>query len=185
MRRSGAVAAGLVVLAVLAVSGTGFAAFTTSAFINQNAAAGTLGPLVWGQGPTATAYGIGDRCNATVTTTVLPDDTLDLKAQNLTPGDFCTYGDTLSNLGSIPAASTAQITSASGGLCAVLTYADTFFNPSVTVGAGGQIGAHHSTIHAHGLINWAGTISLPSRTPSEYSGTSCDFVVTITGSAGI
>lgn len=184
MRKSRAVAAGLTVLAVLAVSGTGFAAFTTAAFEHPNAAAGTLGPLVWGEGPTATAFGYGDVCNATVGTTNTAGDTIFLLATGLLPGDFCTFGDTLANLGSLPAASSAQVTSASGTLCTVLTYADTFFNPSITVGTGGQVGAHTPTIHAHGQINWAGTISLPASTGNAYQGTSCAFMVTITGTAG-
>lgn len=184
MRIQRTVTVGLAVLAVLAVSGIGFAAFTTGAYINASANAGTLGPLVWAEGPTATAFGVGDTCMAVVSTTVTTSDTLLLTASGLVPGDFCTYGDTLANLGSVPATTTGQITHESGSLCAVLVYADTFFNPSTVIGTGGQTGAHTSTISAHGDINWAGTIFLPGTVGNAYQGTTCQFQVTVTGTAG-
>lgn len=185
MRRTRTVWAALAVLAVLAVSGTGFAAFTTGAYLHGNDAAGTLGPLVWGPNPTATAFGTNDVCNATVGTTMTPSDTIFLNATGLIPGDFCTYSDTLSNLGSIPAKTTGTVTYASGSLCAVLVYADTIsFNPSTVIGSGGQVGAHSTNIHAHGSVNWGGTISLPMSVGNAYQGTSCHFQITISASAG-
>jgi hypothetical protein len=185
MRLTKAATTGLVILAVLLTAGTGFAAFTSGAYIPITVSSGTLGPLVWGSSPTNSSYAPNDVCTAVRGTTTNPGDTLILTATGLLPGDFCTFGDTLRNLGTIPAKTTSEISGDPiGGLCAVLTYSDSFFSPSTIVGTGGQSGSVSHTIPAGHTINWAGTIQLPSNTPSNYAGDGCSFVVTLTGSAG-
>lgn len=185
MRRTKAATSGLVILAVLLTAGAGFAAFTSSAYINITVSSGTLGPLVWGSSPQAFAYASNDHCSVTRTTTTNPGDTLILTASGLLPGDFCTFTDTLRNLGSIPATTTGLISPASGPLCAALIYGDNFFNPSVTVGAGGETGSSTQVLSAGGLhpLPWGGTLALPYTMPSSDAG-SCTFMVTLTGSAG-
>jgi hypothetical protein len=174
---------GLVVVAVLLTAGTGFAAFTAQAFVNGNATAGTLGPLVWNPGPTSSGFG-GGACSVVRGETTLPDDTLFITAGNLAPGASCTYGDALTNEGSLPATVSGTITSATGTLCTALYYGDTFFSTSIPIGAGGQTGPTTVGIGAHAEINWAGTITLPSDTSSAYLGDTCDFTVTVTATAG-
>lgn len=184
MRHTKVALAALAVLAVCFTAGTGFAAFTSSAYVNGQGQAGTEGPLVWGSEPAFGGYAANDVCNAVRTTTNSPGDTLVLTAGNLAPGDLCSYGDSLKNLGSLPAHAHEKVTSATGGLCAVLTFGDNFFSPSIVVGSGGQTGAVTHTLSAGGHIQWAGFIELASGAGNAYQGSSCTFVVTVTGSVG-
>lgn len=185
MRLSKGATVGLVAVTVLVTAGTGFAAFTSSAYVQAHGAAGTLGPLVWGPTPGYGGFGGNDVCNAVQATTNSPGDTLTLTAGNLIPGDICSYGDTLSNLGNLPATVTEQITSANGGLCAVLSYGDNFFTPSVVVGSGGQTSSLSHVIPADSSsFQWEGFISLSYTASNSYQYQSCDFVVTLTGTAG-
>jgi hypothetical protein len=175
---------GLVAVAVLVTAGTGFAAFTSTAYVGGSARTGNLGPLTWGLSPAYGGFAPNDVCTAVTGTTTNPDDTLFLTADYLLPGDICSYGDSLSNAGSLPAGVTEQITSASGPLCAVLVFGDNFFSPSVTIGSGGQTSTLSHVVPATGSIQWEGFIHLPSSAGSSYEGTSCNFVVTLTGTAG-
>ncbi len=184
MQLSRAATMGLVAVAVLAMAGTGFAAFTATAYLNGSGSAGTVGPLVWGPNPSPAGFAPNDVCTVERTSTSLPGDTLDLVAGNLAPGDVCAYGDSLTNEGSLPASTTEQITLASGGLCGYLIFADNFFTPSVVVGAGGQTATLSHVIAAGGNIQWAGFISLSSSAGPSVMGESCDFMVTVTGAAG-
>jgi hypothetical protein len=174
----------IVALAAIATAGTGFAAFTSSAFINASGEAGTVGPLVWGPSPAYGGFAPNDLCTASVGTTNHAGDTLYLTAGNLAPGDICSYGDTLHNLGSLPAATSERITSASGALCAVLAFGDNFFSPSIVIAGGGEPSTVPHTIAAGGDIQWAGFLHLLPSAGNAYGGQSCSFVVTVTGSAG-
>jgi hypothetical protein len=185
MLHSKTFAFGLVIVAVLTMVGTGYAAFSTSGYLRGSASAGTIGPLTWGAGPTSTGYGSNDVCNAVVGTTNVAGDTLFITADKLLPGDYCTFGDTLTlSGGSLPANTTAVVTSSSGGLCAVLHYGDSFFSHSIVLGSGGQVGNVWHVIQPGHSMNWAGTISLPGNTGNAYQGLGCSFVVTLTGAAG-
>jgi hypothetical protein len=183
MRLSRAATAGLVVLAVVAIAGTGFAAFTSTAYVNGSAVAGTLGPMIWGPDPAYGGFQPNDVCDASVGTTHITSDTLFLTASNFLPGDICSYGDNLNNLGSLPATVSEQITSASGSLCTYLAFGDNFFSPAVTIGSGGQTSGLTHTIPAGSYIQWAGFIHLLPSTPPSVGG-SCAFTVTLTGTAG-
>ena len=184
MRRTRAAMTGLVTLAALLAVGTGFAAFTSSAYIQGTGAAGTLGPLVWGPSPAYGGFATNDICAADRGTTSSAGDTLFLTAGNLAPGDICSYGDSLNNLGSLPATVSERITSASGGLCAVLAFGDNFFSPSVVIGAGGQTSALTHVVPAGSYIQWAGFIHLLPTAGSGHLGQTCSFQVTLTGTAG-
>ncbi len=176
---------GLVVVAVLATVGTGFAAFTTSAYIDGGARAGTFGPLVWGSQPAYGGFEPNDVCYASLgPATHFPDDTLYLTASVLLPGDICSYGDTLTNLGSIPANVSEQITSVSGILCGMTVFGDNFFSPAVTIGEGGQTSALSHVVPATSSIQWAGFIHLLPTATDLSSGENCTFVVTLSASAG-
>lgn len=181
-----AATAGLVCLAILVTAGTGFAAFSSSAYVNGSASAGSLGPLVWGASPTNSLSAPGITCADSVTTTSTTDDTLLLSAGNLAPGEECTYADTLSNLGTLPATATEQVTSASGALCAVLIFQDNFFSPPTTIGTGGQTGTTTNTISPTPgpVLVWGGDIRLSATAGNVYSLTTCTFLITLTGTAG-
>jgi hypothetical protein len=179
MRLTKAATTGLVVVAVVAIAGTGFAAFTTSAFITANGGAGNLGPLVWGTTPAYGGFASNDICTATTGTTSSPGDTLVLTAGNLLPGDTCAYGDVLNNLGSLPAGATEEITTASGSLCSSLVYEDNFFSPSVPVSVGQTSTVPHTIPAAGGPgLQWEGFIQL-SASAGNVGGENCHFIVTV------
>ena len=184
MRRSlrfpAAVAA---ILVAFATAGTGYAAFTASVSVNGTATSGTLGPFYWAA-PSAHGFGSYDTCSSSLYTDHSPDDTLNLSAKNLAPGDLCGYAADLYNPGSLPATVTETITSASGALCADLTFSDNGFTPGVTIGSGGQTGATSFSVSAGGFVTWGGTIYLPSGAGDSGNGAPCQFTVAVTGSAG-
>ncbi|MGC2288515.1 MAG: hypothetical protein WA688_01480 [Thermoplasmata archaeon] len=179
-----AATAGLVAVALLVTAGTGFAAFTSSAYVNGTATAGTLGPLVWGTSPTQSESAASVVCGATLGSTLVSGDTLVLTAGNLAPGQECSYADTIDNMGSLPAAATEQVTYASGTLCAVLVYQDTFFSPPTTIGTGGQTGPMSNIVPPGPAFVWGGDIRLSGSASNAYQDTSCSFTVTLTGTAG-
>ncbi len=174
----------LAVVAVVAVGGIGFGAFTSSAYVQVQATTGTVGPLVWGPSPAYGGFAANDVCSAVRGTTSSAGDTLFLTASNLAPGDICSYGDSLSNLGSLPAVVGEQVTSASGTLCPVVAFGDNFFSPSTLIGSGGQVSALQHTVPASSYIQWAGFVHLLPSAGNSYEGGSCTFVVTLTGTAG-
>jgi hypothetical protein len=176
--------AGLVAVAILVTAGTGFAAFTSSSYLNGSTTAGTLGPLIWGPSPTNSESAPSLGCGATVGKTVIAGDTLQLTATNLDPDEECTYEDTINNMGSLPATATEQVTYASGTLCAVLVFQDNFFSPATTIGTGGQTGATTNTIPTGPAFVWGGDIRLAESVSNTYQDTSCSFTVTLTGTAG-
>jgi hypothetical protein len=185
MNRRSAVATGLVAIAVVLTAGTGFAAFTTGAQVVGKGATGTLGPFVWGSSPGMGNYSSFDNCTAWTGTTTTTGDTLFLSSKNIAPGDICSYGDTLTNRGSLPATTTEMIdTGASGALCSKLRFQDNFFSPSVVIGSGGQHSSIPHTIGSLASFNWAGSVQLESGIGNSFSGQSCTFMVTVTGTAG-
>lgn len=182
--RSKAATAALVAVALLATAGTGFAAFTSVAYLDGSTTAGTLGPLIWGSSPTHSASASSVDCGATLGTTSVAGDTLLLTATNLAPGEECTFEDTINNMGSLPATATEQVTSASGTLCAVLEFQDNFFSPATAIGSGGQTGATINTVAPGPTFVWGGDIGLPMDVDNSYQDTSCSFTITLTGTAG-
>jgi hypothetical protein len=97
---------------VVAVSGIGFAAFTSSAYINGSAAAGTF-YLYWSN-PGASGSQPYNVCPVgTITSTSNESDTLVISASNLAPGDYCTFTATLNDGGSLPGQVWDSITSLS------------------------------------------------------------------------
>lgn len=107
-------ALGLVTVAVvLAASGIGFAAFTSSAYINGSGTAGTF-YLYWSS-PGASGSASYNICPVgVISTTTNTSDTLTISASNLAPGDYCTFTADLNDGGSLPGQVWDQITSVSG-----------------------------------------------------------------------
>lgn len=173
----------IAILAVAVCAGTGYAAFTASAYVNGTATAGTLGPLTWGS-YSAHGYGVDIVCSDSTGETSLPLDTLYLTASNLVPGTFCGYAADIANHGSLPATVTEQITSASGGLCGALIYSDNAFTSGVPI-TSGAVGSLSFVVPGEGSLAWGATLYFPSPPPpGSLSGATCSFMVTLTGSAG-
>jgi hypothetical protein len=173
----------------LAVTGIGFAAFTSGAFIGASGTAGTVGPLTWGSvvgtgkgGPGASYVS----CGYSIGTKVNTSDLLTITAGPLAPGDYCTFAATLYNAGSLPALPSEAIgaTSGSAAVCHYLEYSDNIFTPAVILNSGGQTGGPDpsSTIGGHGsYYPWSIALEMIPSAPSV-SGT-CTFQVTVTGVA--
>lgn len=159
----------LFALSLLAFTGIGYAAFTTTTSINVTATAGTVGPLDWSAGAAApsTSYGVctvggGGGGGAPMTITM----------SALAPGDSCTVTATLTNTGNIPASLSDALTSCNdygSGLCSYLGYTDNL--------AGGYLSAGGS------WTGFSATITLSSGTPTGYQGYSAVFTITVTGSS--
>lgn len=185
VRRTRIPAGALALLTVLLVAGTGFAAFTTTVSVQGSASAGTLGPFYWGATPTSNGFGTYSACSDSTSTTHSSDDTLNVVATNLAPGDLCGYSADLYNPGSLPAYVNETLSSTSGSLCAELDFSSNGFTPGVTIGAGGQTGSTNYLVPANGHIPWGGTIYLPSTADDSVMGGTCTFTVSVTGSAGL
>ncbi|HTT44747.1 MAG TPA: hypothetical protein VMH38_01865 [Thermoplasmata archaeon] len=171
---------GLVAMvAVVAVGGIGFAAFTTSAYINGAANAGTF-QLQW-QGPTT---GVGSEtyntCPApTGSTTTNTSDTLTLTAGNLAPGDSCTFTAVLADVGSLPG-QTYDFISAVSGPCTWFFY-DNYGGhaaPPVPETPLGPI-----SIAPGSPIAYSATLGLWSGQDNSCQGASLSFTVEVTGTA--
>jgi nitrate reductase NapE component len=102
------------IVAVVAVGGIGFAAFTTSAYINGTASAGTF-VLAWEGPASGTGSASYNTCGTPyATTTTNSSDTLQLSAGNLAPGDYCTFTAVLADVGTLPGVVSDAVVSASG-----------------------------------------------------------------------
>jgi hypothetical protein len=170
------------VVAMFAVGGIGFAAFTSSAYINGSATAGTLGPLYWTHGDPTGSESF-DHCSAVIGTTFNSSDTLNFGASNLAPGDYCSYQAHLHNAGSIPANVYAEVTSTSGSFCGYTTLYDTFAGwsqPGETYGTSyGPL-----TISAGGALFYQAQMGFIPPAGNEWQGQTCTFTVTFTATAG-
>jgi len=167
------------VVAVVAVGGIGFSAFTTSAFVNGNAAAGTFGPLYWTH--PADEDSPGEICYSHIGTMFNTSDTLNVYAQNLAPGGRCSFYSVLNNGGSIPANVYATLTSTSGTGCGDFWYVDSFASGGYSTGSPGPYGP--MWVGAYGSQNYWGQIGMEPGGNSG-QGAWCDFQITLTASVG-
>jgi len=129
------------VIAVAAIGGIGFSAFTSNAYIVGNVSSGSIN-LEWtptGSAAVQVTNASYDLCTATVT-----QSTLYVNVSNLAPGDSCTLpssdGVYLTNTGSIPASVTYSVSETNPGCFWALDTlpGGTFtVNPGATLPAGG------------------------------------------------
>jgi hypothetical protein len=93
----------LFALSLLALTGIGYAAFTSSIIMNGSGNAGTLS-IVWGNSVSTAAYDESGNAisYATCTYSGAGTTTLTLSANNLGPGDYCIFRTTITNTGTIP-----------------------------------------------------------------------------------
>jgi hypothetical protein len=166
------------IVAIVAVGGIGFAAFTTSAYINASAGAGTLGPLFWSNLGTPSGTESFDQCSDLTTTTHNVSDTFDFNASNLAPGDGCTFTGDLNNGGSIPANVYSKSVSDVGYGCDVTYTLDNFGYESYGL-TNGPI-----TIGAHSYLAYTVTESLQSGIGNSYEGEYCHISIDFTATAG-
>jgi hypothetical protein len=122
------------VIALLAVSGVGFAAFSATATVNGNVYAGTVGLQIvdtWATNGGSVGYYVGcvDNFTGTVPYVPVPDNVsfgpvtnggtqVQLTATNMTPSEDCEVAIELQNTGSVPeVVSVAVQTPGANGLC--------------------------------------------------------------------
>jgi hypothetical protein len=85
----------ITVVAVLAVAGIGFAAFTAQATVNANATAGTVGLAIYNS--TTTVTDSATQCVGTIS-----GAWLNISAGPFAPGDSCTVFGNVTNTGNLP-----------------------------------------------------------------------------------
>ncbi len=174
-----------VIVAVVGMSGVGFASFATSAFLNGSATAGTLGPLTWSNLGTPTMSNSYVTCSVSTSQTHNASDTLVVTVGNLAPGDYCMFTGTLSNAGSIPANVYSEVTcySQSGSGCTVTSLYDNF---APAPGAGESYGVTYGpiTVTNGAPLAYSGEVQLTSGIGNAYQGSVCTFTVTFTATAG-
>jgi hypothetical protein len=167
------------VVAFVAVGGLGFAAFTTSAYINGSAGAGTF-QLQW-QGPaTGTPSASYVSCiTPYATTTTNASDTLVLSAGNLAPGDYCVFTAQLVDIGTLPGNTYDFITSVAGP-CSWF-FSDNYGGhtaPPVPETPLGPLGITPSS-----PISYSATLGLWAGQGNACQGATLTFSVTVTGTA--
>lgn len=167
------------VVAVVAVGGIGFAAFTTSAYINANASAGTLN-LYWTlpESPVTCSQSYNEP-SYSVTSFVNGSDTLNIAANNLAPGDYCTFYATLNDGGSLPANVYDGIT-ALGGSCTWF-YEDNFGSHSAPPVPETPLGP--LPISPSSPINYGAYLGMVSGQGNGCQGATLSFTVTVTATA--
>jgi hypothetical protein len=181
MRLTKTAMASLAVVAAVAVVGTGFAAYTAGAYVNASGQAGTVG-LQWG----LTGAVPPVLCTESLYSHFALRDSLNLSVNGANSGQLCVFGATLHNTGNLPAVATETITSTNGAaLCGYVTILDLAFThvPPITVNNVGAVGPSTYGLNAHQTIVWVGSIGLENNIPNALQGTTCDFTVTVTGTA--
>ena len=179
-----------VVVAVVAVGGVGFAAFTTTAYLQGSAQAGQLGPLTWSNLGNPVGNHSYNKCSISTTNYTSggsTQDTLVLTAKNQAPGDWCQFKAHLNNLGTIPAEVYANLTCYSGGMCGNTSLYDNFagwYQPGETYGhVYGPL-----LIKAGSYLKYDAEILLggPGLPPvgNSYENGLCSFTVTFWATAG-
>jgi hypothetical protein len=177
-------------VAIVAVGGIGFAAFTANAYINGTAGAGNV-QLAWcnpgyascaayygATGPTtyfASDPGVNICPTPTVITSVTTEDTLVLSATNLAPGDYCTFTASLDNVGTLPVSVSGNgAYGGAGSGCGDVEYGD-------NINGGFGYSSSSPGINVGGSFGFVASIGLSSGATAQSE--SCTFDVSFTGTA--
>lgn len=167
----------LFAISLLALTGVGFAAFTSSIYVYGSASAGTLAIEFANPATPGTSTPTGDgSCSFSGT-----GGSTTLTVSNMVPGDTCTATITIYNDGTVPTGS--ETTSITGGpYCNTPGQLDCFYvidslglNSEVGSGTGGAIGVG-------GTYGYSVTVGFPGG--STNPATSASFTLAVTASAG-
>lgn len=199
----------IAVVAVLSAGGVGFAAFTSSVYVNATASAGTL-ELLFTAPATSIPYvdsfstSVG-ACSATLASPstgpspfAYSSTTIDFTVSGAAPSDYCLFnnqadgGVAISNLGSLPATVSAAVTcSVNGGAPSTVTpTGPSIFGAPSSYPCGYFLwtdtytGVYPFTLAAGASDGYAGVLYLPTGTGNGAQGQSVTVAVTITGTAG-
>jgi hypothetical protein len=174
------------VLAIAALVGVGYSAFTASATVNGTATAGTVSIIVTSPDQGSCAFPSGGPAPGAFTFSENPAQTvLNIGVSNLVPGGVCTTQATIINTGTVPVVLSNQLNESSG-ICApgpTLNCYDAFdsagltsVSPILNVNGITTLAPGGSYIDTISVYIPAGSISAP---PSG------NFAIYFTGSAGI
>ena len=166
----------LFAISLLALTGVGFATFTSSIYVNGSASAGTL-VLGFTTPATPGATSNGGSCTFSGT-----GGSTTLTVSNLAPGDICTATITVANSGSLPSAS--ETTSLSGLTNVCTSPGTNCFYVYDNLGLQSWTGANGAggTVPVSGSFVYSVSVQLaPGSTVQSESGS---FTITLMGSIG-
>ncbi len=175
------------VVAVIALGGIGFAAFSATATINGQATAGSFG-LVWGSSPTNSPTQMDSSvCSAGTASGATWSS---LSGSYFAPGDGCTFADSLTVTGNLPGTISESLTvsdTAMGCGLQYWTYTDTFVGAQTFSSgqANGPVSVPSGTVAVTSgeVFSFGGTFTLTSGAPNGCQGDVLSISVTITGTA--
>ena len=173
----------LFALSLLALTGVGYAAFTSSITVNGTASAGTLSiafttPANTAGYGTSTPSGVGS-CSFSGT-----GASTTLTVSNMDPGDTCTADITVANTGSLPTSSEATSLSGAPEACVpTSTSPYNCFTISDNLGLNSYTGASGSggAVASGGSFTYTVSVALPSTATTQ--GLSGSFTITLTASS--
>ena len=178
----------LFALSLIALTGIGYATFTSTATINGNASAGTLTLAMSNfNGGTSTPSGAGS-CGWS-SYLAGPPASVTLTVSNMAPGDSCSAWLTINNVGSLPMTSESSTFAATTGFFCVngvLTTNCFYVTDSLSTPLNsfyGQSGSQASTVASGGTFS-PYVVTVYYASGSTLQGQSATFTVTFTGSVG-
>jgi len=168
----------LFAISLLALTGVGFAAFTSQITVTGTASAGTLAiefnvPTTPG---TSTPSGDGS-CSYSGT-----GASTTLTVTNMVPGDTCTAYITIQNVGTVPTSS--ETTAITGGPYCNFVGQTNCFAVLDSLGLNSETGATgaYGSIGVGGTLTYSVSVIFPSGSTSQ--STTASFTITVTASAG-
>ncbi|HTP54786.1 MAG TPA: hypothetical protein VML94_07520 [Thermoplasmata archaeon] len=171
------------VLAIAALVGVGYSAFTATATVNGTASAGTAAIVVTSNGAGACFYPSGAPAPGSFSFSENAKDTvLSISVSNMVPGGVCSTVATVSNVGTVPVSLSNQLNSTSG-IC--VGAALNCYDVSDTAGLSSVAGV--SSEHAFATLGapYSDTISIWIPAGSVSAPPSGVFSIYYIGSAGL
>jgi hypothetical protein len=171
-------------VAIVAVGGIGFAAFTASVYVDGSGAAGSVA-LSFTSNPYGTAASSPAGATCAIQSYGGSTGTITVAASNLEPGQYCTFTLSVQNVGTLPITSeTSTYAYVSGSVCNSGGQMNCIW---VSDGIGlntetGTSGSDSTTIPVSGEYTYILYVELPGG--STIQSTALSFTITLTGSAG-
>jgi hypothetical protein len=171
----------LFALSLLALTGIGYATFTSTIYVNGTATAGTLN-IAFAASPylaTGTTSPVGaGTCSFSGT-----GSSTTLTVTNMAPGDTCTATITVANTGSLPTASETTSITAGSYLCSGVLYPNCFIVYD-NLGLNSFTGATGSGGPVASGGNFAYNVEVAYVSASTSQGLTGTFTIAVTGSVG-